>query len=486
MDYPFISEKYKIISQIGNGRLGKSFLAVDNETFGLLVIKIFENETVWNIIDKNIVTLLQIDNVNITKIKSINRINLNKCIIQEYVYGDNLYDFIHSNDLHLGDFLFISYSLLNAVNYLNMLGLSHKDIKPGNIIYHKYKKICKLIDLDMCVLESQDKKYMGTLKYSAPEQILSYKPSIEADLYSVGLVLCFMIIGKIPFDKDLKAVNLLIKKKVISKLDDVFENNKNIGLDIAALINGLLEYNAEKRLTPPEALNTIKRIIKLCVNQKSESLLISDYKKLEKILLEDISTDVSFLNASFSMVVENTDQIPFSVPVIPLEFRSEIEVDVEENTEENSDDKMYTEDKKEQKETKSNSNIYRKQLLKEYSNILMQAKITFYLWVFSFAFCFCIIAISVFFVLNGHYLEGVITGVLDSTIMIIQKLFNIREDHYRELIEKKIEHLETGDYFDYAFSKAEKIEDLQMREKMKSELINEIRKQTKKHKSIKA
>ena len=64
MDYPFISEKYKIISQIGNGRLGKSFLAVDNETFGLLVIKIIENETVWNIIDKNIVTLLQIDNVD--------------------------------------------------------------------------------------------------------------------------------------------------------------------------------------------------------------------------------------------------------------------------------------------------------------------------------------------------------------------------------------------------------------------------------------
>ncbi len=468
MDYPFISEKYKIISQIGNGKIGKSYLAIDNFTFELLVFKIIEDGAIWKTIDENKGTLFQINNINITKIKAIDMINLNKCIIQEYVYGDNLYDFIYSNYLNLEDFLFVACSILSAVNYLNILGLSHKDIKPGNIIYNKNKKICKLIDLDMCVLEFQDKKYVGTLKYSAPEQILDYKPSIEADLYSVGLVLCFMIIGKIPFEKDLRSVNLLIKNIVRNKLDDIFKNNEKIGLEIFTLISGLLEYNSEKRLTPSQAIDKIKSIIKLCGNQKNETILISDYKKLTKQLLEDDITEV--MDASVSLMVENTTEILYNntlfIPAVN-EFRVE------------NIDKINT---KEKKETVNNGNIYREQLLREYNNILIQAKITFSLWVFSFAFCFSIIAISVFFILHGHYLEGVITGILDSTIMIIQKLFNIREDHYRELIEKKIEHLETGDYFDYAFSKVEKIENPHMREKMQSELINEIRKKTKKHK----
>ena len=477
MYYPLISEKYKIISQIGNGKLGKSYLVVDNDTSNLLVFKIIENDNIWKSIKDKSYKMIQISNSNITKIQRIEEINLHKCIIQEFVYGDNLYDFIQCNDLHLGDFLFVSYSLLNAINELNKLGLSHKDVKPRNIIYNKKKKICKLIDLDFCVLESQDKKYMGTLKYSAPEQILSCKPSTEADLYSVGLVLCFMIIGRVPFKKDVKVANSLVKKMLYNRVDEIFEKNEKTGLDIVALINGLLEYDVEKRITLQEAIIKLKEIIKICVNQKNESLLILDYKKIKKYISEDENTTISFMDESLSIIVENTAQIfsrvtDMDMPIMPdfyFEPRSDIENTV--NTEDKS-----TEDKKKRKETEDNKYIYRKQLLREYDNILIQAKVTFFLWVFSFVFCFCIIIISVFYILNGNYIEGVFTSLLDATILIVQKLFNIREDHYRELIDKKMKHLQKGDFIEYAFSEIDKIEDSHIKVKKQSELIDVMRK----------
>lgn len=480
MYYPLISEKYKIVSQIGNGKLGKSYLVIDNDTSNLLVFKIIDNDNLWKSIKDKSYKMIQINNSNIVKIQSIEEINLHKCIIQEFVYGDNLYDFIQFNDLHLGDFLFISYSLLNAINVLNKFGLSHKDVKPRNIIYNKNKKICKLIDLDFCVLESQDKKYMGTLKYSAPEQILSCKPSIEADLYSVGLVLCFMIIGRVPFKKDVKVANSLVKKMLYNRVDEIFENNEKVGLDIVSLINGLLEYDVEKRITLQEAIIKLKDIIKICVNQKNESLLILDYKKIKKFISEDENTTISFMDESLSIIVENTAQIfsrvaDMHMPNMPdIYFGPRSDVENEESTK----------DKKKRKETEDNKYLYRKQLLREYDNILIQAKVTFFLWVFSFVFCFCIIIISIFYILNGSYIEGVFTSLLDATILIVQKLFNIREDHYRDLIDKKMKHLQKGDFIEYAFSEVAKIEDLHIKVKKQSELIDVMRKIAKMHDDI--
>lgn len=39
--------------------------------------------------------------------------------------------------------------------------------------------------------------------------------------------------------------------------------------------------------------------------------------------------------------------------------------------------------------------------------------------------------------------------ILESLIYLVQKLFSIREDYYREQNKQKIKHLENGDYYEY-------------------------------------
>ena len=65
--------------------------------------------------------------------------------------------------------------------------------------------------------------------------------------------------------------------------------------------------------------------------------------------------------------------------------------------------------------------------------------------------------------------------------MAIQKLFNIREDYYRKLMEQKIKHLETGDYLEYAFEKIEKLHSLEVQDREILELIKTIKEHASKY-----
>ena len=122
---------------------------------------------------------------------------------------------------------------------------------------------------------------------------------------------------------------------------------------------------------------------------------------------------------------------------------------------------------------------YRSKLMKEYDNILLQAKISFGLWVVSILICFAMVIVAMCLIIKGEYFQGIITAVLDAFVLAIQKLFNIREDHYRKMVEQKMKHLEDGDYLEYVFEKAKMFENPKDRNREAIELLKQIKECTK-------
>lgn len=102
----------------------------------------------------------------------------------------------------------IAIDLLDALGHAHENQVIHRDVKPENIFLHRNHAgttTTKLLDFGIMRLLDGAKKetmgrFVGTLRYAAPEQVLGERLGPATDLYSAGLVLYEMLVGKGPFD----------------------------------------------------------------------------------------------------------------------------------------------------------------------------------------------------------------------------------------------------------------------------------------------
>ena len=131
--------------------------------------------------------------------------------VMERLSGQSLrYVLQKRGNLDLGHAYHIAIDLLDALDHAHDKGIVHRDVKPDNIYLHRTPNgvtVTKLLDFGiMSVLEGgrgeTGGRFLGTLRYAAPEQLQGQKPSAKMDVYAAGLVLFEMIAGRGPFDDD--------------------------------------------------------------------------------------------------------------------------------------------------------------------------------------------------------------------------------------------------------------------------------------------
>ena len=96
----------------------------------------------------------------------------------------------------------IAEAILNGLNYLyEHHRIMHRDIKPSNVLVNHHGHI-KLCDFGVSgeLVNSIADTFVGTSTYMAPERIQGAKYSIKSDVWSVGLTLMELAIGRFPFD----------------------------------------------------------------------------------------------------------------------------------------------------------------------------------------------------------------------------------------------------------------------------------------------
>lgn len=139
--------------------------------------------------------------------------------------------------------------VLLAIKYLHESKVIHRDIKLGNVLISDKMEI-KLADFGLSTkveFEGERKRTIcGTPNYMAPEMLNSYNGhSYEVDIWSFGIMMYTMLVGKPPFDTgDAKLTYTKIKSGFYS-----FPENVQMSMQAKDLISKILVLNPNQRPT---------------------------------------------------------------------------------------------------------------------------------------------------------------------------------------------------------------------------------------------
>jgi eukaryotic-like serine/threonine-protein kinase len=123
--------------------------------------------------------------------------------------------------LPLGEAIRITRDSLASLAEAHSLGIIHRDIKPDNLFLARTPsrdgtgvvELCKVLDfgiakiasperIGMDVLETQAGTVFGTPRYMSPEQAQGRRLDARSDLYSLGVILFQMVVGRPPFEDE--------------------------------------------------------------------------------------------------------------------------------------------------------------------------------------------------------------------------------------------------------------------------------------------
>src|SRR5881394_1433999 len=183
-------------------------------------------------------------------------------IAMELVTGGDLSAHVKPETLlPVADVLQIGFKCCGALEYAAKEGIVHRDIKPANIMVVSGTEV-KIADFGAAILKKSQvvqTAQMGSPYYMSPEQIENKDLSFHSDMYSLGVVLYELLVGKRPFI----AANLEQLLEKIIKYDPLppSEARKDLPKELdAVVLRAMKKTPAERYRTWAEFALELSRV----------------------------------------------------------------------------------------------------------------------------------------------------------------------------------------------------------------------------------
>ncbi|HEX4749648.1 MAG TPA: bifunctional serine/threonine-protein kinase/formylglycine-generating enzyme family protein [Bryobacteraceae bacterium] len=202
---------YEILDVLGKGGMGRVYRVRNVISGRIEAMKVlladFANEPeVGERFGSEIRTLARLDHPNIAKLLTAFRVENEVVMLMEFVEGITLTDrgkqgLIPPSELHNC----ISQTLC-ALAYAHQNGVVHRDIKPSNIMVTP-QGVVKLMDFGIAKSQADNLQTragitMGSVSYMSPEQVRGAAVDARSDVYSMGIVLYELAVGRRPFESE--------------------------------------------------------------------------------------------------------------------------------------------------------------------------------------------------------------------------------------------------------------------------------------------
>jgi eukaryotic-like serine/threonine-protein kinase len=212
---------YRVIEKLGSGGMGEVYLAEDTRLNRRVALKILPSEMSQDAerrgrFEREAQAVAALNHPNIVTIHSVEEAEGLHYITMELIQGRTLTERIPAKGLPLAKFFDLAIPIADAVSAAHKHGITHRDLKPDNIMLSDDGRI-KILDFGLVKLKEEtagdalatnlptaagltsEGKIMGTVAYMSPEQAEGKPVDHRSDIFSLGVVFYQMATGKQPF-----------------------------------------------------------------------------------------------------------------------------------------------------------------------------------------------------------------------------------------------------------------------------------------------
>lgn len=219
-------------------------------------------------VNRELEILRKLDHPNIVKLKSFYEDVENYYLVMELVPGGDLMDFVAANGAIGEDATqVITKQILDGIAYVHRMGISHRDLKPDNILIMQDDPILvKITDFGLAKISDNAtfmKTFCGTLAYVAPEVITGKYDTQQSqgspnnysnlvDIWSLGCLVYVLLTSHLPFNG--KTQSQMFQKIKSGEYHESPLNSYKISEYGRDFLKGCLQVDPSRRFTADQAL----------------------------------------------------------------------------------------------------------------------------------------------------------------------------------------------------------------------------------------
>jgi len=204
---------YRIIEQLGQGGMATVFKAYHPALDRNVAIKamhpaFMQDPQFQARFEREARVVASLDHPNIVPIYDFAQQAGQPYLVMKFIEGQTLKAVLDSRSLTRAEVLHVVKSVGAALSYAHSRGILHRDIKPSNVLLTPASQVyladfglARIAEAGQSTLSGD--QLLGTPHYISPEQARGERDLDQGtDIYSLGIVLYQLTVGRVPFNAD--------------------------------------------------------------------------------------------------------------------------------------------------------------------------------------------------------------------------------------------------------------------------------------------
>ena len=289
--------RYDIKSLIGQGGMSTVYLGYDPRSQREVAIKVLPPYYLHSTkfrerFEREALMIALLEHPAIVPVYDMGEEEGQPYIVMRYMSGGSLSDKLKRGSIPLRECVDMYLRLAPALDTAHARGVTHRDVKPDNLLFDKYDNVF-LSDFGLARLKESigfanisDGSIMGTPAYMSPEQIQGDQAiDGRSDIYSMGVVLYQMLCGVVPFSGTTAASVMMMH--LVDPVPQIVDMNNTLPNAIQTVLDTAMAKKPDDRYQSvgefARAIQAVTTGVQRRPSAKPTRVPVKDYPKTSRV-----------------------------------------------------------------------------------------------------------------------------------------------------------------------------------------------------------